>query len=174
MGDVNHMLELAAFGKSPALSIDLSVIREAEVRIIEAKTVNPSTYLELEYTFNEAYRILRSHLATIGYQITLADKAMEIAKANVLFGAYSEHMAGKPKYQDNTDLRKAFFMRDADYISALDRFNQLKALEINFEGKIKVMENVCRYMRQQMFLLGKGGLADPALYVSSGDKNGKR
>jgi hypothetical protein len=169
----NHMLEIAAFGRSPALSLNMEKIREAEIRIIESKTVNPSTYVDLEYTFNEAYRMLKQHLSQIGYHLVLADKALRTAKSKVLLGSYAEHMRDKPKYHDNSDLRDAFFIQDLDYVSALDRVNQLKALESNFEGKVKVMENICKYMRQQMYLISKSGLGDSTLWVS-GDKNGKR
>lgn len=166
----SNALELPSFGRAPALRLEMDKIREAESRFLEAKTVNPSTYIDLEHTFNESYRDLKRHLSSVGYQITLADKAIREAKANVLLGSYAEHMAGKPKYQDNADLRDAFLVRDTDYVAALDRLNQLKALESNFEGKLKVIENVCRFMRQQMYLISKNGAIDPSGYITSGRK----
>lgn len=163
---VNHTLEIPAFGKSPGFSLHMSKIREAETRFIEAKLVNPATYSDLEHTFNEAYRDLKQHLSQIGYQINLADKALRLAKANVLLGSYAEVMKGKPKSHDNADLRDAYLIQDPDYVAALDRMAQLKALESNFEGKIKVVENVCRYMRQKMYLISKSGLGSSKLYPS--------
>jgi hypothetical protein len=154
----NHTLELPAFGKSLALKMDMSSIRNAERRIIEAKTVNPSTYVDLEHAFNEAYRDLKRHMSTVGYQLAMADKALKEAKAEVLLGSYVEFMQGKPKYQDNADYREAHLIKDANYSAALDRVAQLKALESNFDGKIKVMENVCRYMRKKMDLLIRSGV----------------
>lgn len=145
-------------------------IREAESRFLEAKTVNPATYSDLEHTFNESYRDLKRHLSNIGYQLTLADKAIREAKANVILGAYAEHMQGKPKYQDNTDLRDAFLMKDKAYCDALDRVNQIKALSSNFEGKIKVIENVCKYMRQKMYLISKNGVPTGDIGVTIGRK----
>lgn len=170
MEDQNHALVIPAFGKSPALHLDMAKIREAEVRYIEAKTVNTSTYADLEHSFNESYRDLKRHLSNIGYQLTLADKALRQAKADVVLGAYAEHMAGKPKYQDNSDLRDAFLMKDAAYLAALDRVNQLKALESNFEGKVKTVENVCKYMRQKMYLISKSGVPDAGVHVTIGRK----
>lgn len=163
-------LELPAFGKAPALRIEMDNIRIAESRFLEARIVNPSTYSDLEHTFNESYRDLKRHLSSIQYQLLLADKAIREAKASVLLGPYAEHMKGKPKYQDNADLRDAFLIQDAAYVAALDRFNQLKAMESNFEGKLKVIENVCRYMRQKMYLISKNGALDPNIYVTSGNK----
>lgn len=153
-----HALELPAFGKSPALRMEMSKIREAETRFLEAKSVSPATYSDLEHSFNESYRDLKKHLSAIGFQMTLADKALRQAKAEVLLGSYADFMQGKPKSHDNADLRDAYLIKDPDYLAALDRVNQLKALESNFEGKIKVVENVCRYMRQKMYLLSKSGV----------------
>lgn len=163
-------LEIPAFGKSPALKLQMGSIKEAEKRIIEAKTVNPITYSDLEHCFNEAYRVLKSHLSAIGYQIAMAEKAIKEAKSNILLDRYPQFMKDKPKSQDNADMREAFMMRDQDYLAAIDRLNQLKALESNFDGKIKVMENVCRYMRKQMDLVLRSGLSGADLYITSGRK----
>ena len=169
IGD-RQALVIPAFGKSPALSFDMSNIREAEKRIIEAKTVNPSTYAELEYVFNSSYRDLKRYLSAIGYQISLAEKAMEEAKADVILDKYPEFMKDRHKSQDNADMRKGFLMRDSAYLLALDRYNQLQAINSNFDGKIKVMENVCRYMRKSMDLILRSGLSNNNLYVTSAKK----
>lgn len=142
-------------------------ITEAEKRLIEAKTVNPITYVDLEHSFNESYRDLKRHLSAIGYQIAVTDKAMETAKADVLLDKYPGYIESNG-LKDNSDLRKAFLSRDKAHSDALDRMNQLKALESNFDGKIKVMENVCRYMRKQMDLLIRSGLSNKDYYVTSG------
>lgn len=151
-----HSLVLPAMGKVPELKLTMEKIVSAENRIIEAKTVNPATYADLEHAFNESYRDLKRHLSSIGYQIAVTDKAMEKAKADVLLDKYPGYIESNG-FKDNTDLRKAFLTRDETYSAALDRMNQLKALESNFEGKIKVMENVCRYMRKQMDLIIRNG-----------------
>ena len=168
----NQTLMLPAVGRIPAVSFEMGNVREAEQRLIEAKTVNPVTYSDLEHCFNEAYRDLKRHLSAIGYQISLSEKAMEQAKANVLLDSYPAYLESKQmkKSQDNSDLRKAFLIKDTDYVTALDRFNQLKALESNMDGKIKVMENVCRYMRKQMDLILRSGLSNSNYYVTSEKK----
>jgi hypothetical protein len=166
----SNVLELPSFGRAPALRLEMDKIREAESRFLEAKTVSPSTYSDLEHTFNESYRDIKRHLSSIGFHLNLTDKALREAKANVLLGSYAEFMKGKPKSHDNADLRDAYLIKDADYLATLDRQNQLKALESNFEGKLKVVENVCRYMRQKMYLISKNGSIDPNLHVTSGNK----
>ena len=67
---------LPSFGKTPQISLEMNKTREAEQRFVEAKTVNPVTYTELEHTFNEAYRELKRHSSTVGYQIAIAEKAL--------------------------------------------------------------------------------------------------
>lgn len=156
-----NVMELPSFKKAPALSMDMTSTREAEARFIEAKMVNPATYAELEHSFNEAYRDLKRYLSAIGYQIVFAEKALEEAKADILLDKYPQFMEekGMKKTQDNADMRKAFMAKDPEYQACLDRVNQLKAIESNFDGKIKVLENVCRYMRKKMDLLIRSGLS---------------
>lgn len=163
-------LVIAAFGKTPELRLDVTNIRTAETRYVEAKTVNPSTYAELEHTFNESYRDLKRHLSSIGYQLTLADKALRQAQGAVILGTYAEYLKDKPKSMDSTRLQDAFLMKDEEYLKALDRVNQLKAMQTNFEGKVKVVENVCKYMRQKMYLISKSGALDPHVGVTIGRK----
>lgn len=162
--DDENVLVIPAFAKSKELKLGINATKEAETRLVEAKTVNPITYADLEHCFNEAYRELKRHSATIGYQLALADKALEEAKSTIFLDTYPEFMKGRPKSQDNSDLRKAFMMRDPAYIAAIDRINMLKAMESFVDGKIKVLENVCRYMRTQMQLTIRSGLANTNLY----------
>lgn len=165
----DHSLEISAHGKVPALSLDMGKIREAERRLIEAKTVNPITYADLEHTFNESYRDLKRHLSSIGFALSMAEKTLEEAKANVLLDLYPSYLETTDQ-KDNADIRKAFLIRNEQYSSALDKINQLKALESNFDGKLKVMENVCRYMRKQMDLVLRSGLSNRDYYVTQGKK----
>ncbi len=166
-------LVLPQEGKIPELRLEMAKIVEAEKRILEAKTVNPVTYVDLESCFMESFRDLKRHMSSIGYQLSLAEKALEMAKSDLLLDKYPEFLDSNnfKKSQDNGDLRQAFFMRDAAYVAALDRINQLKALESNMDGKIKVMENVCRYMRKQMDLILRSGLSGRDLYLT-GKNNG--
>ena len=167
----NHSIVIPAFKKSPQLRLDMGIIREAETRLIEAKTVNPSTYSDLSHCYNESYRMLKAHLSNIGYQLLLADKALEEAKADVILGEYADHLKDKPKSAGSTDLRNAFLIRNKEYTEALDRVNQLKAVQSSFEGKVKVLENVVSYMKQKMYLISKSGVPFGELGITSGRKN---
>ena len=166
----SQMMVLPAFGRAPALKMEMKNIRYAEQRLIEAKTVNPITYADLEHTFNEAYRDLKKYIASVGYALTMAQKSLEDAKADVILGSYAELMAGKPKSHDTADLRGAYLARDPAYSAALERIAQLKALEANLDGKMKVMENVCRYMRKQMDIVLRSGMGSADYYITHGGK----
>ena len=167
-----HVMELPQFRNAPPLAMDMAKIREAEMRIIEAKTVNPSTYADLEHSYNEAYRDLKRHLSAVGYQIVFAEKAMEEVKADIVLDTYPQYLIDNniKKTNDNADMRRAFMARDPQYQICLDRINQLKALESNLDGKVKVFENVCRYMRKKMDLITRSGYSGAEYHVTSEKK----
>lgn len=165
IGHVNTSLVIPAFRGSQEIVLNISKTKEAEDRLIEAKTVNPSTYAELEHTYGESYRELKNNLAIIGHQTVKAEKELKMIKATLLLDKYPEFMKDKPKSHDNSDMREAFFMKDLEYQEAIDRINMLKAMEAFTEGKIKVMENVSRWMRKQMDLVLRSGI-NPNLYVT--------
>lgn len=166
----SHLMVIPSFGKSPELKMDMKNIRTAEQRLIEAKNVNPFTYPDLEHSFNEAYRDLKKYIASVGFSLAMAQKSLEDAKADVLLGSYADAMKDKPKSHDNLDMRNAFLTRDKAYSDALERIAQLKALEANMDGKIKVMENVCRYMRKSMDLILRSGMSNSNYYNTQGKK----
>ena len=150
---------IPAFRGAKAIELDISSTRASEARFHEVKLVNPVTYVDLEHSFNESYRELKRHSATIGYQITMAEKALEQTKATIILDKYPEYMAGKPKSSDNADVRKAYMMRDNDYLEVLDRIAMLRAMESFVDGRLKVIENVARYMRKQMDLIIRSGIS---------------
>lgn len=155
---------IPAFEGGKPQELFLTATNSAESRLVEARTVNPLTYTDLSHAFNESYRELKTNMARVGFMKTEAEKAMELAKSEFLIDKYPELMKDRPKSQDSADMRKAFLMRDEKYIATLDRFNMLQATEALFEGKIKVMENVCRYMKKQMELIERSGLSHTNLY----------
>lgn len=163
-------LTLPSLGSGEPVVLDLGKTRVSEERFHEAQSVSPVTYINLEHTFNESFRELKRHSATVGYQLTLADKALEQAKGEFLIDEYPEMIKDKPKSFDNADIRKAYLMRDPAYLAALDRKNQLVAIAEFLEGKIKAVENVCRYMRKEMDLIIRSGLTNKDLYNTQGKK----
>lgn len=160
-----HSLTVPAFKQTPELVLPLTATREGEKRIVEAKTVNPATYADLEHTYSAAYRELKNAHASLGYQKDMAAKAMEEAKSEFLIDHYwPVIMGGKPKSHDSADMRNAHLMRHKDYLDALDRFNMLTAMVALVEGKIKVFERVSAYMKKTMDLVVRSGLGDKGLW----------
>jgi len=150
-------MKIPQFGSLPELEITLDKTIEAESRLLEAKNVNPATYADLEYTFNESYRELKRAYAGVTYRLAKAEEAVETARATVLLDKYPEFVRLKPKNYDNADIRKSFIQRDSDYLKACDYRDQVKAIECLIEGRIKVMERTTSYMKKQMELVIRSG-----------------
>jgi len=155
---------LPAFRGLDAVTINLTALKEAERRLIEAKTVTPSTYTELEYVMGEAYREIKRNLATIGYQILKTENELEKSKASALLDRYPAFLEGKPSKFDNAAIRDAFLARDPEVQEAKERLDSLKAIEVFLEGRVKVMENVCHYMRNAMRLIIRSGVPTDIYY----------
>jgi hypothetical protein len=163
-------MTIPGFRGSKDIVLNIAATRESEARFVEVQTVNPITYVNLEHTFNESYRELKRHLATIEYQRVMADKAARQAKSAFLLDKLPDLMKDKPKNENNADMRDAHLMRDKDYLEAIDRVAMLAALEAFLDGRIKTVENVCRYMRKRMDLVIRSGLSGSDLYNTGGRK----
>jgi hypothetical protein len=155
---------IPAFRGLEEVAINMTALKEAERRMIEAKTVNPSTYTELEYVMGEAYRELKKNLATVGYQILKTENELEKSKASALLDRYPAFLEGKPSKFDNASIRDAFLARDPEVQEAKERLDSLKTLQVFLEGRVKVMENVCHYMRNAMRLVMKSGVPTDIYY----------
>jgi hypothetical protein len=164
---VEQSIVIPAFHKATELHLSLTKTREGESRLLEARMANPITYSELECVYNQAYRELKTNLAIIGDLLNKADNDLEIAKSNFLIDSYQEKIKDLPKSHDSADLRKAWLMRDAAYLAAKDRVDMLKAMEALLDGKIKVFERTCAYMKKQMDLVLRSGLSGSNLYSTN-------
>ena len=165
-----HALIVPAFKTLNEIRLTLNYTRVGESRLLEAKSVSPINYSDLESCFNQAYRELKTNLAIVGDQINKADVLVEKAKSDFLIDRYQEKIKDLPKSYDSADLRKAWLMRDIDYTSAKDRLDMLKAMEALLDGKIKVFERTCAFMKKQMDLLLRSGLSGSQLYITNKGK----
>lgn len=157
-----NALVIPQYDTRPAVPLDFGKIREGEQRLVEAKVVNPATYRELEFTFNEGYREAKKNISVVGYEIAQAERIIRRVKSEYLLDAYPAFIKEK-RLNDNTANREAFLERQDDYVDAVGRLEMLKALESLLEGKVKVFENVCRYMRKSMDIVIRSGI-DPNKY----------
>ena len=150
-------MTIPALGHLGELRIPLDKTLEAERRLEEAKLVNPATYADLEYTFNESYRELKRAYASVTYRLAKAEENIENIKAGILLDKYPEFIKDKGKSFDNMDMRKSFIQRDPEYAKAVDYRDQIKAIEMLIDSRIKVMERTCTYMKKQMELIIRSG-----------------
>jgi hypothetical protein len=159
MADLNKSvsMRIPQCGALGELEISLDKTLEAENRLIDAKSVNPATYADLEYIFNESYRELKRAYAAVTYRLAKAEEAVDNARATALLDKYPEFVKDKPRNYDNADIRKSFIQRDEDYLKATDHRDQIRAIELLIEGRIKVMERTTSYMKKQMELIIRSG-----------------
>jgi hypothetical protein len=162
-----HSLVIPAFQKYGELELSMTKTREGESRLLEAKMCNPITYAELECTYNQAWREIKTNLAIIGDQLNKADNALEIAKSNFLIDNYQEKIKDLPKSHDSADLRKAWLFRDEAYLAAKDRVDMLKAMEALLDSKAKMFEKTCAFMKKRMDLVLRSGLSGSNLYETN-------
>ena len=142
-------LDIPAFQDRPVVPLDFSKIKEGETRLIEAQLVNPVTYSNLEFVFNEGYREARANLTVLGYEITQAERLFKKIQSELILDEYPAFLKEKG-LKDNAMVRDAFLEKNQNFVDARERINMLKAMESLMDGKIKVFENVCRYMKKQM------------------------
>ena len=150
-------LAIPSFDDRPVVTLSFGGIKEGERRLVEARIVNPSTYSDLEYSFNEGYREARANLAVIGYEITQAERIFRRIRSELILDEYPNFLKDS-KLKDNATVRDAFLEKNKNFVDAQERINMLKAMEALMDGKIKVFENVCRYMRKQMDILVRSGV----------------
>jgi hypothetical protein len=158
-------LTIPAFKDSESVTLPMDAIREGEKRLVEARIVNAATYSDLEYCFGEGYREAKKNLSVVGYEIAKAQKAQREAKAIAILDHYPTFLK-ECGLKDNATVRDAYLEKHCeDYVKAQDRIDMLVAMRELIEGKVKVFENVSRYMRKEMDLLIRGGIIDSNKYV---------
>ena len=143
--------------------LDMTAIRHGESRILETKIVNGGTYNELEFVMNEGYREAKKNLSLVGYNLLKTKGKINKIKSEALIDEYPEWLSNS-KLKDSAAIRDAFLQTKERYVAALDRMDMLTAIESLLEGKIKVFENVCRYMRKEMDIRVRSGMIDHNKY----------
>jgi len=155
----NHSLSIPASCGRSALDLPYSKIKEGERRLVEARVVNGATYSDLEYTYNEGYRQARSNLSSVGYEIAQTKRVIRKIRSEYLLDEYPPFLKEK-KLKDNAQNREAYLDSQEDYVAATDRLDMLVAIESLLEGKVKVFENVCRYMKKEIEIQLRSGMTD--------------
>lgn len=150
-------LTIPEFGNSKALVLSITSVKEGERRLIEAKRVTPSSYADLEYIFGEGYREAKKNVTAIGFEITKAEKALREARSVAILDHYKDFLKEKD-FKDSAYIKDAFLQTRTDYVAAQDRIDMLKAMLDLMEGKIKVFENVSRWMKKEIDMITRSGM----------------
>lgn len=156
---VRAAITIPPFHEIPQITLDLSKIKYAESRLSESQVVNPGTYGELEFVFNEGYREGRTHLSIVGYQLSLAKKALKQAHSEAIIERYSDFLKDR-NFKDSASMREAFLETQKDYTDAQDRIDMLVAIESFVKGKIDTFENTCRYMKKEIDITLRSGFSN--------------
>jgi hypothetical protein len=149
-------LAIPAFDDRPEVKLEFTSIKEGERRLVEARVVNPATYVDLEYSFNEGYREAKKNLSIIGYEIAQAERIHRRIKSELILDEYPSFLKER-ELKDNATVRDAFLEKNQPFVDAQERINMLKAMESLVDGKIRVFENVCRYIRKEIDLVIRSG-----------------
>lgn len=120
------------------MSLDMTLVYEAERRLSDLRSVNHETAPELMAYFNNALNNITKYTAWVEYEILNAEKYYGIAKAEVVLDKAPEVF--KNKYKDsgikfNEDFREAMVAKDPDCQARLDTLNYLKAIRSFLENK---------------------------------------
>lgn len=148
-------LVVPAFQDRQSVVVNFGYIKEGEKRLIEARVVTPSTYSDLSHSFNEGYREAKANIRAVGFEIVQTEKMHRQRKSELILDEYPAFLK-KTDMKDNATLRDAFFERDESLTKIQDHLSMLKAMVQLMEDKIKVFENVCKYMKVQMDLEKNG------------------
>lgn len=121
---------------APGLRLDMLPLKTAEQRLPEVRMVTPLTATELSATFNEACTLATKYMAWIEYQVLVAEKNLELAKATVILDIAPEEFKKQKdtgiKY--NEDFRNALIARNAECQKMLDICNSLAAAKALISG----------------------------------------
>lgn len=173
MSQIIHIPSVSPNGN--AIEIDFSYWAQQEARIAEIATVTGVKAPELLATFNRACLELDRIANNVELEYHNSVRAADRLRAEILIDKVpgiliSKGLATTKNPMGSEDLRNAVLARDPDYDQALERSEQLKALNKLMRGKFDAFERAFRSVRtlvgEQNFnysnkLSGDTGTASP-------------
>jgi hypothetical protein len=123
----------------PAIALNMGEVYTAERRLNEVSLATPDTAPMLMGYFNEVCNTTTKYLSWVEYEILMAQKNHELAKATVILERSVEEFK---KLKDtgikyNEDFRNAVVARDPDCQSTLDTLNALMAVRALLDSKAR-------------------------------------
>ena len=151
-------MTVPAFRHCPELRLNMSGWEIALKRLPEAKALVASNYLDLEFTFQEAWRESKRNAILVGDALKKAKQNIEEIKADIILEEIPGLLKEMPKSANNSDFRKAVMAKNADYKEALVHAEKLEAMLEHFESHMKIMENTSRFLKKQMDYFRNNGI----------------
>lgn len=139
-----------AFRHCPELKLRMSGWQTAMKRLPEAKVLAASNYLDLEFTFQEAWRESKTNAIQVGDALKKARQNVSEVKADIILTEIPELLKELPKSANNADFRNAVIVKNEDYKKAQEHVEKLEAMLEHFESHMKIMENTSRFLKKQM------------------------
>lgn len=145
------MMVVPAFRHCPELKLNMVGWETAMKRFPEAKTLVASNYLDLEFTFQEAWRESKRNAIQVGDALKKARQNVEEIKSDIILDEIPKLMEELPKsVTGNAHFRNAVIARNEDYKQAQIHVEKLEAMLEHFESHMKIMENTSRFLKKQM------------------------
>lgn len=143
----------------PPIHLDMTEIYNCENRVYEVRSVNPVTAVELRALFNSAANLSGKYIAWIEYEINMAKKQFDLAKATVILDKAPEEFKRLKdtgiKY--NEDFRDALVARDRECQEASDKISHLTAIKAFIDSKLKTF--IRSYYSCDSIAQARGGIA---------------
>jgi len=148
--------------KIPALTFDMSRIKEAEARLWEIQRMVPQTYKELDYTVQCCFRDSKNAVLQINGRILTLNSVLNRLKSLHVYEHKAKCIEEKmPKANiTSTILIEAYLETCTEYVEVREEIGKMKLLSDWFENKTKVMDKASSMMKQVMYLYGKAGNFD--------------
>ena len=150
-------------GLRPEVHLDMSLIYQGEHRLVEARTVNPAIYGDLEILFTQGDAQARKLYSIVGYELAMAKKMLRAIKSEIILDDWQDYKK-EHKLTENATNRDAFLERNSKFVEIQDHIDMLTALETLLEGKTRIFKEVRTYMRKQIDILLRGIALDK--YIS--------
>lgn len=133
------ILPRGSLSSGPPLEVDLTSVRQAEIRLPELRSMTFGSSVDLMGVMNEAASDAMIALTKIQYELLIAKQNYDRRRAVVLIDEMPDHAK---KLQEkgmkmNEDLREAFIVRDDACFNLRDRIDCLTAAGSLIEGKVK-------------------------------------
>lgn len=141
------------------LKLEMKDVYDAENRLHEVSVVSPVTAPELMGYYNSACNLTTKYISWLDYEILMAEKYYQLAKATVILDKLPEEWAKRKSsgMKQNEDFRDALIARDSECEARKDALNCLIATRALLDAKAKTFIrafSTCKATWERRFMSG--------------------